>query len=217
VAPAPFLDSCNCLSFLVEKREAFLRDSSNVVFTLRSAVVESEAKQDENAKGVTSNMPVPSQLSIAAYSFKSNTNLLQKSFDGLTAEEWLHRPNGSSNHLLWVVGHVLWARGAVLGLLGSPWTSPSAALFARGVKVEDAGKYPAPEELSAALSDSSARLTAALEGASEEELAKPGPEKIPSVDGTVGGVVSFLAFHETTHVGQAAYLRAYLGHPGVMG
>ena len=162
-------------------------------------------------------MPIPSQLAVAAYCFKSNTNLLQKSFDGLTTEEWMRRPNGSSNHLLWVVGHVLWARGAVLGLLGSPWTAPAAELFARGVKVEDADKYPAPEEIVAALEDSSTRMTTALEQASEEKLAQPGPERIPSVDGTVGGVINFLAFHETTHVGQAAYLRAYLGHSGIMG
>ena len=162
-------------------------------------------------------MPVPSQLAIAAFSYKTNADLLKKSFDGLTPEEWLRRPNETSNHILWVVGHVLWARAAVLGLLGSPWTAPEAALFGRGVKLEDAAKYPTPEVLGAALDESSARMTAALEAVSEEKLAAPGPERIPSVDGTVGGVVNFLAYHETTHVGQAAYLRTYLGHAGIMG
>jgi uncharacterized damage-inducible protein DinB len=48
-------------------------------------------------------------------------------------------------------------------------------------------------------------------------MAAAAPSPSPSFDGTVGGMVSFLAMHETYHVGQAVYLRRLLGHGRVVG
>src|ERR1035437_1203062 len=69
-------------------------------------------------------MPVFPSIASAAYSFTTSEGLFNKSFEGLSAEEWQRRPNASSNHMLWVAGHVIWARAAVLGMLGQPWTQP---------------------------------------------------------------------------------------------
>jgi uncharacterized damage-inducible protein DinB len=90
-------------------------------------------------------------------------------------------------------------------------------LFERGSNPGDAGKYPSPEELVAAWQEVKAELSAALEEASEEALAAPGPEKIPSFDGKLSGTLAFMAWHEGYHVGQAAYLRRWLGHGQVAG
>ena len=46
-------------------------------------------------------MPVPSQLSTAAHAYRQNAALLNKSFEGLTAEEWLTSPKPTSNPELW--------------------------------------------------------------------------------------------------------------------
>jgi hypothetical protein len=162
-------------------------------------------------------MPVPTRIAGAAHSFQLNNDLLKKGLDGLNTEEWLRSPGASSNHILWIVGHVIWARVAVLGLLGSEWSRPWLSLFGRGAKPADAAEYPTPEEATLAFEEVSARLTAALEGASEETLSKPSPERIPSADGQISGVLNFLAYHETIHVGQVAYLRKWLGHSGVAG
>jgi hypothetical protein len=162
-------------------------------------------------------MPVPTQIAYAAYNYQLNAGLLKKSFDGLTPEEWLRRPSESSNHLLWIVGHVVWARGALLGFLGSPWSTPWLPLFARGAKLDPSAAYPTPQQAALALEDVSARLTAALEAATEESLSQPSPERIPSADGKIAGLVDFLSFHDSYHVGQAAYLRCWLGHDGVAG
>jgi DinB superfamily len=162
-------------------------------------------------------MTVPSQIANAAYIFGLNDGLFKKCFEGLTAEEWLRRPNDSSNHLLWIVGHVIWARGAAVKFLGSAFTTPWLPLFARGTKLDDTAQYPTPQEIKVAWHEVSARLTAALEGASEDALSKPGPERIPNPDGKISGVVNFLANHETYHLGQAAYLRCWMGHEGVAG
>jgi hypothetical protein len=56
-----------------------------------------------------------------------------------------------------------------------------------------------------------------MEAASEETLNVPVTQGPPTADGKLSGVVHFLAFHETYHVGQAAYVRSWLGHSGIMG
>jgi len=48
-------------------------------------------------------------------------------------------------------------------------------------------------------------------------LATPVTQGPPSADGKLSGVVNFMAFHETYHVGQLAYVRSLLGHTGAMG
>jgi hypothetical protein len=147
-----------------------------------------------------------------------NGEMLAKSFAGLTPEEWLRRPGESSNHLLWIVGHVIWARVAVLGLLGAqPLSLPWLPLFSRGAKLGDAAQYPTPEEMTAVWQECADALTSAFEQVSTETLFAPAPPRIPTFDGKVGGTVGFLGMHESMHAGQAAYLRTWLGHEGVAG
>lgn len=162
-------------------------------------------------------MPIASPIASAAHTYRQNEKILGKTFLGLTPEEWQRRPGETSNPILWVVGHVIWARSLVLGVLGSSWTRPWLPLFVRGAKLGEPAQYPSPDELLLAWQEVSESLTAALEGATEEALSAPAPEKMPTVDGKVSGVVGFLAFHETYHVGQAAYIRTWLGHDGVTG
>lgn len=162
-------------------------------------------------------MPVPSQIADAAHTFEFNAGLFKKGFDGLTPEEWLCRPNESSNHMLWIFGHVIWARGVTLKFLGVEYSRPWFPLFARGAKLDETAQYPTPEEANAAWEEVSASLAAALEGASEDVLSNPSPQGIPSADGKISGLVGFLAHHETYHVGQVGYLRSFLGHEGVAG
>jgi hypothetical protein len=162
-------------------------------------------------------MSVPAPIATAADNFRYNSDWLSKSLKDLTPEEWLRQPNETSNHLLWVTGHVIWARGNLLGLLGTQWSKPWLPLFARGTKVLDTADYPTPEAAFETWNEVAAILPDILEQASDEVVSAPAPPRIPSADGKVSGVVAFLAVHETYHVGQAAYLRCWLGHPGAMG
>jgi hypothetical protein len=159
-------------------------------------------------------MPIAAPIAVAAASYSQNTNSLTKGFEGLAPEEWLRRPGEKSNHLSWVVGHIIWARAAVAGMLGSPFSKPWFPLVARGSKIADAAEYPSSAELSLALQEVTALLNTAMENASEEALSVPAPGRTPSADGKLSGTVSFLAWHDTFHVGQAAYLRCWLGHSG---
>jgi uncharacterized damage-inducible protein DinB len=162
-------------------------------------------------------MPVPSEIAGAANAFRQNAEMIEKSFKDLTPEEWVKRPNETSNSILWVTAHIVWARSRTLSFLGAEWSRPWLSLFGRGAKAADTAEYPSPEEVVLAWQDVAQVLTAELEKASEEVLSSPSPPRIPSADGKISGLVNFLAWHETYHVGQAAYLRCWLGHEGVSG
>jgi uncharacterized damage-inducible protein DinB len=98
------------------------------------------------------------------------------------------------------------------------WSTPWLNDFSRGKSGPEDSQNPLTEEVVTAWNEVSAVLTEALESASVDALSAPPPAQAPpSLDGTVGGIVGFLAYHETYHVGQAAYLSRWLGHAPIMG
>jgi len=161
-------------------------------------------------------MPVPAVIEAAAQNYRFNDKFLVDTVKDLSGEEWLRRPNECTNHLAWIVGHVTWARKMLLARLGTEWSTPWLGVFARGTKLDDAA-CPSPEELLSAWREVSEVLAGTLEKASEDALAQPATSGPPSADGKVSGIVNFLAIHETYHVGQASYLRSWMGHKGLMG
>jgi uncharacterized damage-inducible protein DinB len=162
-------------------------------------------------------MPVPAVIAAAAENYRFNSDFLAKMVQDLSPEEWVSRPNEKANHIAWIVGHVIWTRKALLGRLGTEWTQPWLGLFARGVKCDDTAAYPSPDALMDAWREVSGVLASVLDSVSEEALSQPSTQGPPSPDGKMSGVVNFLAIHETYHVGQASYLRGWLGHKGLMG
>jgi uncharacterized damage-inducible protein DinB len=160
-------------------------------------------------------MPIPAQIASAAGAFRQNAQMLNKSYDSLTTEEWQRRPNETSNCILWIAGHLVWARSRAISSLGSTWTRPWLDQFARGAKPTDDSLYPSPEEVLSAWKDVSESLTSAMENVSDQQLALPAPQ--PSTDGKISGLIGFLSFHETYHVGQVAFLRCWLGRKGIVG
>jgi uncharacterized damage-inducible protein DinB len=149
--------------------------------------------------------------------FKTNTGLVKKAIADVHPNHWFLKPGDSSNHLMWVTGHLIGSRGGVLKALGSEWSTPWGSLFARGGTHVPPEQYPGTEEIRNAWSAVSDQLAATLAEAPAAELAKPAPDGRRSFDGNVGGLVAFLAFHETYHVGQLSYLRKWLGYGQTVG
>jgi uncharacterized damage-inducible protein DinB len=162
-------------------------------------------------------MPAATELNTAAYIFKRNQEMLAKAIEGLTPEQWNARPLDACNSALWLLGHIVWARSRGLKLVGFTWTKPWLELFARGSKPAEKPEYPSAEELLDAWQDLCSTFPATLEEILHDVLAAPVQQPSPSFDGTVGGMVSFLAMHESYHVGQLVYLRRILGADGIVG
>jgi uncharacterized damage-inducible protein DinB len=144
--------------------------------------------------------------------FKANTDIVRKAITEIPPEDWFRSPGDDSNHLMWVTGHVIWSRGNVLKSLNAQWTAPWLSVFARGATLASKAQYPSVGEIQNAWNDVSARLSDGLTNAPAELLSKMAPPGPPSFDGKLSGLVAFLAFHETYHVGQISYLRKWLGH-----
>ena len=162
-------------------------------------------------------MPATSELITAAFIYNRNQDMLAKAVEGLTEEQWSARPLESCNSVLWLLGHLIWARSRALKLVGFTWTKPWLDMFARGSRPADNQQYPPANDLLDAWEDLCSTFPATLEEIPHDVLAQPVQQPSPSFDGTVGGMVSFLAMHESYHVGQIVYVRRLLGGEGIVG
>ena len=151
------------------------------------------------------------EFATATKMFSTNTDILERTINGVPAEKWLAQPGDDSNHLLWITGHVVVHRAMVLKTLGAEWSAPWEKLFSRGEKRVAADQYPPAAEIQSAWKEVSEKLTAALANASPDALNSPAAKGVPTLDGTVGGTISLLCLHETYHLGQMGYLRKWLG------
>jgi uncharacterized damage-inducible protein DinB len=149
--------------------------------------------------------------------FKFNTDVVNKAIADVDAEHWFRKPGDDSNHLMWVMGHLVVHRGHTLKTLGVDWNVSWAPLFARGAERLADNEYPSAEEMRAAWNQVSTELSDALRTAAADRLAGDAPKGPPSFDGKVSGSVAFLAYHDTYHAGQVGYLRKWLGYGQVVG
>src|SRR5215213_1590162 len=149
--------------------------------------------------------------------FRANTDIISKAIAEVRAEDWFRKPGDDSNHMLWLLGHVIVHRGHVLKTLGNQWDSSWARLFARGEQRLDDAEYPPVDEMRDAWNQISEQLQAALREVPEEVLAQPAPEGPPSFDKKLSGTIAFFAFHDTYHTGQLSFLRKWLGYGQTVG
>ena len=149
--------------------------------------------------------------------FRANTDIISKAIADVRPEDWFRKPGDDSNHLMWLLGHVVVHRGLVLKTLGGQWDSSWAPLFARGTQRVDDAEYPSVEEMNAAWSQISEQLKTALREPPEDVLTKPASEGSPSFDKKLSGSVAFLAFHDAYHTGQVSFLRKWLGYGQTVG
>jgi DinB superfamily len=149
--------------------------------------------------------------------FKTNTDIVNKAIADVDPEHWFKNPGDDSNHLMWIMGHLVVHRGHTLKMLGVDWDNQWASLFARGAERLEDTEYPSAEEMRSAWQEVSTHLANALQQPSAEVLAKDAPKGPPSFDGKLGGTVAFFAFHDTYHVGQISFLRKWLGYGKTVG
>ena len=160
----------------------------------------------------------PPPLEFVARSFEANTPLFAQALDGVTDEEMRRAPSDHNSSMLWLAGHLVRGRGRTLialGLSADPWD-----LFGRGTHINASAKYPTRQEILHQWAEYSGQLHHALRGLSDADIKKkaaPSPPNPPSLDGSVGGIVAFLAFHESYHMGQLGYVRKWLGHSALAG
>jgi uncharacterized damage-inducible protein DinB len=148
--------------------------------------------------------------------FKINTEVINRAITDVKPDDWFRKPGDNSNHLMWLLGHLVVHRGHVLKTLGQPWDSSWASLFARGAEHVGDTEYPSVEEMMDSWSKISEQLRTALRE-SGDVLENPAPEGPPSFDKKISGTVAFYAFHDAYHAGQVSFLRKWLGYGQTVG
>jgi hypothetical protein len=162
-------------------------------------------------------MAGPFQGLAANWSF--NDRLLGVATEGFSASDWRHRPEQGGNSAHWIVGHLARCRRDALRAAGdaieaAPWED----LFADGKPCRDASGYPPVADLAREFREGGTRLAGRLGALTAEdgERALPGllAKPLPTGRTTLGGLLDFLYFHETYHLGQLGYIRRLRGHKG---
>ena len=149
--------------------------------------------------------------------FKFNTDIVNKAIAGVESDHWFKKPGDDSNHLTWVMGHLIVHRGQTLKVLGVDYDNTWSELFTRGSERVADAQYPSVEDIRSAWQDVSSKLSEALKSAPENVVTQDAPKGPPSFDGKIAGTVAFYAFHDTYHVGQVSFLRKWLGYGQTIG
>ena len=155
------------------------------------------------------------KLSVELHKF--NEYLTLKALGELDSEHLYERPLDRCNSFYWVIGHIVWTRYELAKALGLEETLPGGDLFEIGAEIRDPEVYPPFEELTAAYTDICAKLNTKFEVLTDAELDGTPPFKIPGIEESIAGIVSFLSFHESYHVGQLAYILRIHGGKQLVG
>jgi uncharacterized damage-inducible protein DinB/uncharacterized protein YndB with AHSA1/START domain len=147
----------------------------------------------------------------------TNDSLIERTFMGVKPDELWTRPTPQSNSLLWILGHMVTVRGALLKMLGDDFESGIGQQFARGATVQEPSTYPTREQILEASREVNARLYARLGALTGDTLAQPASRAFTPAVQTVRDQIAFLVMHDTYHVGQLGYVRKALGYEGVVG
>ncbi len=87
-------------------------------------------------------MPVPAVIAAAAENYRFNSDFLTRTVQDLSPDEWLSRPNDNTNHIAWIVGHVIWARKAVPQPAGNGMVPTLALLVRAWNQMQRCGHFP---------------------------------------------------------------------------
>jgi len=148
--------------------------------------------------------------------FKINNNMVDRALAGLSDEELWRRPAGG-NPIAWLLGHLTEIRATLLSQLGAPWEPSWPKQFSRGSMVGDSSAYPSPAAIAESWKETRKLMRDAFAGLTDEQLLRaPSGPTIAGAE-TLSDLITFLAFHESYHIGQMAYVRKAIGHSAIAG
>jgi hypothetical protein len=152
-----------------------------------------------------------------AEQFGVNNWLFDKTFKDIADGDLLTRPDDKGNSVQFIAGHVTSSRIILANMLGEEIKDPFGTVFHRGSKAKEAKEYPSVDEIRKVWADVSGKLMNRLENVTEADLQVQSPVKLPVKDPTLLGAVTFLALHESFHMGQFSYVRRLFDADGLAG
>ena len=149
--------------------------------------------------------------------FDLQSRLFNNVLEGIEDIKGSKRLNDHVNHLQWIAGHLTNSRyhmAAGLGIKDSfpykeQYTDPSEPPpFNRAIS--GSVKYPSLTEIKKSWNDLAVPFTEKMSGLSDEQLSSGIPFPVPTGK-TFQDLLSFIASHESYHIGQMSIIRKSLG------
>jgi hypothetical protein len=146
--------------------------------------------------------------------FKRNTFFLSFLVKDLNEDDVLIK-TGSSNNIGWIIGHLVLGRGKILIKLNKECDiQESEKAFERYVEKNQYTKIN-KEELVQGFISRGKRLFKAIKELNETKLLEPIEFKLPDGGDNLGSYLSFVAWHESFHLGQIDLIKAANGFDGI--
>ena len=143
--------------------------------------------------------------------FRLNTDLVINCMAGVDDATAWKQVTADTNHMAFILAHLITARHLIADAFGSPLPSPLEGVMDRATKVSDVIELPPIDELLGHWRAVSAHLSDAIGRLSDETLLEPTPMKFPIEGDARLSVLAFFVQHDSYHVGQLALLRRQLG------
>ena len=154
------------------------------------------------------------ELEATARFYATSERMLKRLTGDFAPADWSARDEAGHTPR-WVVGHIATYRRKVAAMMGVP--QPEAPWEAAFVKGSSPADVPADLDIQAVLDAfqaAHAAITGRWEALTAEAAAAPFGRALPDGSDTIGGAISFMAWHETYHMGQLGLLRRLAGKPG---
>jgi len=145
--------------------------------------------------------------------FELNTDLLLNCLDGISESEAHQCLAGGGNSIAFLASHLADTRHFLVARLGSTVANPLARYLADARGIADIREWPTLDEIRSAWLGVSEHLQTALGSLTGSELEEANVHRFPLGDSTRLGMITFLAQHDSYHLGQVGFLRRQLGKP----
>ncbi len=136
--------------------------------------------------------------------------------EDLEDEHLFIRPTENANHIAWQLGHLIASEHSMVEMVFPNSMPPLPEGFAEkhskeAAKIDDPSAFYTKADYLKVFDEQRTGTMAVLEKLSDDELEKPGPEKIKQLAPTVGAVFTAQATHYMMHAGQWVIVRRKLG------
>ncbi len=153
------------------------------------------------------------RLSAITEIFRLNTKLYANCLAGLSDADACIRPTGKSgmNSAAFIAAHLVDSRYWMLNLLGDKATSPLKGAKNGFNNIDDVTSYPSLAEIQKAWEDVGTSINRQLQGATATQLDAVHDLGFSMGDNSLFGILTFMAQHESYHLGQLGLLRKHAG------
>ena len=143
--------------------------------------------------------------------YRLNTWLFHNCLEGLTEKQARARPSGTTNSAAFVAAHLTDSRFAIAAWLGATVENPLADALKDAQGIDEVRALPAMDVIRAAWDQASQVIAARMRELTSAEWDGPSPGRFPTGGPTLLGALTFLAQHDSYHIGQLALLRKHAG------